>query len=564
MINLIEQIKHGQHWEFHGGIHPLQNKHQSSERSILPAEIPREILLPLKQHMGTRGQILVSVGERLLKGQPLTKSDILQCVPVHAPTSGQVIAIEPRTIPHPSGLTDICIVIRPDFNDEWCDKTPIPNYLNTSPEILINHIRNMGISGMGGAGFPTARKLQTALARTGILIINGAECEPYITADDRLMREHANEIIEGLEILRRIVKPALTVLAVEDNKPEAIAALQKAIENKPDIIVQLLPTKYPCGAERQLIKIVTGKEVPSGTIPTSIGLMVQNIGTVFAIKRAVVNGEPLIERVVTITGNTLKEQRNRWVLLGTPVRDLLNKHGFQADTKFSQIIIGGPMMGFTLPHLDIPITKMTNCVLAPTRREIPPSGREMACIRCSACAQVCPASLLPQQLFWYAKNKDYDKCKRYNLTDCIECGACSYVCPSQIPLVQYYRQAKAEIRTQDAEKQAAKQAKVHFDAKKIRIVREKEQRAARQKLAAENRRQNQQETTEKNAIAAAIARVKARKSAQELRFETEESSPDEELDKKPLELDANKQAIATAIARAKARKAAQSTNDEDK
>lgn len=536
MITLIEQIKQGQVWDFHGGIHPPENKRQSSETSILPVAIPNEIVLPVKQHIGTAGQILVNVGDKVLKGQPLTKSDAIQCCPVHAPTSGEVVAIEPRTIAHPSGLTDTCIVIRPDFEDKWGDKVALADFHKESGEALIDHIRLMGISGMGGAGFPAARKLQTGIARTEILIINGAECEPYITADDRLMQERAEEIVQGVEILQHIVNPKLTVIALEDNKPEAIDALKRATRDKTDIVVQVVPTKYPSGGEKQLIKLITGKEVPTNGIPAAIGVMMQNVGTVFAIKRAVIDGEPLIERVVTLTGTTLKEQRNRWALLGTPVSFLLDKHGYQPDKKLERVIIGGPMMGYTIPHPNVPITKVTNCILVPSRREIAPSEGEVACIRCSACAEACPASLLPQQLQWYAKDQDFDKCEEYNLFDCIECGACAYVCPSEIPLVQYYRQAKSEIRARNAEQQAAERAKERFEAKKARMERDKKAREERHKQAAENRRKAMEKSGDGDAIAAAIARVKAK---------TEQDSA----------ATAVKPAVAAAIARAKAKQA---------
>ncbi|EEY72420.1 electron transport complex subunit RsxC [Grimontia hollisae] len=536
MITLIEQIKQGQVWDFHGGIHPPENKRQSSETSILPLAIPNEIVLPVKQHIGTAGKILVNVGEKVLKGQPLTKSDAIQCCPVHAPTSGEVVAIEPRTIAHPSGLTDTCIVIRPDFEDKWGDKVALADFRKESGEVLIDHIRLMGISGMGGAGFPAARKLQTGIARTEILIINGAECEPYITADDRLMQERAEEIVQGVEILQHIVCPKLTVIALEDNKPEAIDALKRATSDKPDIVVQVVPTKYPSGGEKQLIKLITGKEVPTNGIPAAIGVMMQNVGTVYAIKRAVIDGEPLIERVVTLTGTTLKEQRNRWALLGTPVSFLLDKHGYQPDKKLERVIIGGPMMGYTIPHPNVPVTKVTNCILVPSRREITPSEGEVACIRCSACAEACPASLLPQQLQWYAKDQDFDKCEEYNLFDCIECGACAYVCPSEIPLVQYYRQAKSEIRTRNAEQQAAERAKERFEAKKARMERDKKAREERHRQAAENRRKAMEKSGDGDAIAAAIARVKAK---------TEQDSA----------ATAVKPAVAAAIARAKAKQA---------
>ncbi|KKA44033.1 electron transport complex subunit RsxC [Salinivibrio sp. KP-1] len=538
MDSLIEQIKHGQIWDFHGGIHPPEHKTQSNHGAILEKILPTELVIPLKQHIGSKGKLCVSQGDRVFTGQALTETDIQQCVPVHAPTSGTVIAIEDRTIAHPSGLSDRCVVIQPDGKDEWGPKPALPAYQTQPPEQLIDHIRSMGIAGMGGAGFPTARKLQSGLARTEVLIINAAECEPYITADDRLMQDCADEIVAGVQILNHIVKPKLSVIGIEDNKPEAIAALKAAVKAADeDILIQVVPTKYPSGGEKQLIQIITGKEVPAKAFPASIGVLMQNIGTTYAIKRAVLDGEPLIKRVVTLTGKTLKTQQNRWALLGTPIGELLAHHGYKAEKKLPRVIIGGPMMGFTVPHTQVPVTKTTNCVLVPTRKEIAPAKQEMACIRCSACADVCPAHLLPQQLQWYAKDQDYDKCQDYDLFDCIECGACAYVCPSEIPLVQYYRQAKAEIREIEAEKEAAERARQRFEAKKARMEREKQEREEKHRKAAERRKQAaQQNTGSGDALNAAVERVKAKKAAQSA-----------SSDVKP--------AVAAAIARAKAKQA---------
>ncbi|OOE70371.1 electron transport complex subunit RsxC [Salinivibrio kushneri] len=547
MDSLIEQIKHGQIWDFHGGIHPPEHKTQSNQGAILEKILPTELVIPLKQHIGSKGKLCVSQGDQVFAGQALTETDIQQCVPVHAPTSGTVIAIEDRTIAHPSGLSDRCVVIQPDGKDTWRPKPALPAYQTQPPEQLIDHIRSMGIAGMGGAGFPTARKLQSGLARTEVLIINAAECEPYITADDRLMQDCADEIVAGIQILNHIVKPKLTVIGIEDNKPEAIAALKAAVKAvDEDILIQVVPTKYPSGGEKQLIQIITGKEVPAKAFPASIGVLMQNIGTIYAIKRAVLDGEPLIKRVVTLTGKTLKTQQNRWALLGTPIGELLEHHGYKAEKKQPRVIIGGPMMGFTVPHAQVPVTKTTNCVLVPTRKEIAPAKQEMACIRCSACADVCPAHLLPQQLQWYAKDQDYDKCQDYDLFDCIECGACAYVCPSEIPLVQYYRQAKAEIREIEAEKEAAERARQRFEAKKARMEREKQEREEKHRKAAERRKKAaQQNTGSDDALNAAVERVKAKKAAQSA-----------SSDVKP--------AVAAAIARAKAKQAeaAQAGSDE--
>ncbi|WP_447400274.1 electron transport complex subunit RsxC [Vibrio harveyi] len=538
MLSLIEQIRTGSLWDFPGGVHPAENKKQSNKTELVHAAIPSEIVLPLKQHIGKAGNLLIAVGDTVLKGQQLTASDSGFTVPVHAPTSGQVTAIEPRTVAHPSGLSELCAVITPDGNDAWCEKTPVADYTQESADALIDVIRLAGISGMGGAGFPTAKKIQSGIARTEILIVNAAECEPYITADDKLMQEHADELIQGIEIVEHILKPKLTIIGIEDNKPAAIKALEQAAMNK-DIVIRVIPTKYPSGGEKQLIKILTNKEVPSGAIPADIGILVQNVGSLYSIKRAVIDGEPVVNRIVTLTGKTFKQPRNVWTLLGTPVQALLDEFGYKADKKLQRLIMGGPMMGFTLPHAQVPITKTANCILAPKRREIASDQHEMECIRCSQCAEACPASLLPQQLQWYAKSQEYDKLEELNLKDCIECGACAFVCPSEIPLVQYYRQAKAEIRTRAQEAAAAERAKLRFEEKKARMEREKAERENRFKKAADDRRKDMKASGGDDAIAAAIARVKAQKENAEAKAEP-----------------AVKPAVAAAIAKAKAKQAA--------
>ncbi|HAS6266132.1 TPA: electron transport complex subunit RsxC [Vibrio vulnificus] len=537
MLSLIEQIRTGALWDFPGGVHPAENKRQSNQQPLVHAALANEIVLPLKQHIGKPGNILVNVGDHVLKGQLLTQSNAGFTLPIHASTSGTITAIETRTVAHPSGLSEMCVVITPDGQDTWCEKQPVIDYSQQSSDYLLNVIRMAGISGMGGAGFPTAKKIQSGLGRTEILIVNAAECEPYITADDKLLQEHAEEVLQGIEIVEHILQPKLTIIGIEDNKPEAIKALESAAQNR-DIVIRVIPTKYPSGGEKQLIKVLTNKEVPAGGIPADIGILVQNVGSLYAIKRAVMDGEPMVNRVVTLTGNTFETPRNVWVPLGTPVHALLEQFGYQADKKLPRLIMGGPMMGFSLPHANVPITKTSNCILAPTRKEISPAGYEMECIRCGACAEACPASLLPQQLQWHAKAEEFDKCEELNLKDCIECGACAFVCPSEIPLVSYYRQAKAEIRTRAQEADAAERAKLRFEEKKARMEREKEERENRFKKAAEDRRKEMKSTGGDDAIAAAIARVKAQKT------QDSEQAP------------SVKPAVAAAIAKAKAKQAA--------
>ncbi|MEZ9915868.1 electron transport complex subunit RsxC [Vibrio breoganii] len=535
MLSLIEQIRSGHLWDFPGGIHPPEHKAQSLTHKIGRANIANEIVIPVKQHIGKEGDLLVKVGDSVLKGQPLTQYHTSLSLPVHASTSGVVTAIEPRTGCHPSGLPELSIVIKPDQKDTWIEHSGITDYQELSAEELVNVIRQAGISGMGGAGFPTARKLQSGFGRTDILIINAAECEPYITADDSLMREYAEQVIQGIEILSYILKPKLCIIGIEDNKPEAIQALNKAGENH-DIVIRVIPTKYPSGGERQLIKVLTDKEVPSSGLPADIGIMVQNVGSAFAVKRAVIDGEPLVERVVTMTGGSVSQAQNLWVPIGTPVQSLLEQAHFSPWKKQS-VIMGGPMMGFTLPHTQVPITKTSNCILAPAKRELEFTADEMACIRCGQCAEACPASLLPQQMYWYSKDKDLEKCEEYKVKDCIECGACAYVCPSNIPLVNYFRQSKTEIKIQAAEAEAAERAKVRFEQRKERLERDKIEREQKYKIAAEKRRSQMKTEGGDDAITAAIERVKQKK--------TEGPKP----------------AVAAAIARAKAKQAeAQSEN----
>ncbi|MFV8462923.1 electron transport complex subunit RsxC [Vibrio campbellii] len=540
MISLIEQIRTGSIWTFPGGVHPAENKKQSNTTDIVHARLPEEIVLPVKQHIGKPGNLLVAAGDTVLKGQQLTALDTGFTLPVHAPTSGMITAIEPRTTAHPSGLSELSVVIKPDGLDAWIERNPVEDFSTKTSDELLDVIRQAGISGMGGAGFPTAKKLQSGLGRTDILIVNAAECEPYITSDDKLLQEHAEEVLKGIEIVEHILQPKLTVIGIEDNKPAAIKALEVAAKDK-DIVIRVIPTKYPSGGEKQLIKILTNKEVPAGGIPADIGVLVQNVGSLYSIKRAVIDGEPVVNRVVTLTGKTFKQPRNVWALLGTPVHELLEEFGYKADKKLPRLILGGPMMGFTLPHANVPITKTSNCILAPTRREIAPSTYEMECIRCSACAEACPASLLPQQLQWHAKANELDKCEELNIKDCIECGACAFVCPSEIPLVQYYRQAKAEIKTRKDEAAAAERAKIRFEEKNARMERDKAERENRFKKAADNRRKDMKTSGGDDAIAAAIARVKAQKAAAE-------QAPNEEPAVKP--------AVAAAIAKAKAKQAA--------
>ncbi|KGA24167.1 electron transporter RnfC [Pectobacterium brasiliense] len=506
MLKLFSAFKKDRIWDFDGGIHPPEMKMQSSQTPLRQIPLPEQFIIPLKQHLGPEGEICVSVGDKVLRGQPLTRGKG-RTLPVHAPTSGTVNAIRQHTTAHPSGLSELSIIIVPDGEDRWCERQTLTDYRAQSVDTLLAHLHQAGIAGLGGAGFPTAAKLQGGMRGIETLIINGAECEPYITADDRLMQECAEEIIQGVEILSFLLQPKRILIGIEDNKPEAISALRLALGNRSDMQLRVIPTKYPSGGAKQLTKILTGKEVPFGKHSAAIGVLMQNVGTAFAIKRAVIDGEPLTERVVTLTGEALRQPGNVWARLGTPVRHLLKQGGFHVN-KQPMVVMGGPLMGFTLPSLDVPIVKISNCLLAPSHTEMEPVAEEQSCIRCSKCADACPAGLLPQQLYWFSRGQEHEKARNHHLFDCIECGACAYVCPSNIPLVQYYRQEKAEIRAIDEEAQRAAQAKVRFDAKQARLEREKAARELRHKKAAAG-----VSTTDKDAVQAALERVRRKQTA---------------------------------------------------
>ena len=556
MDSIINRIDKNQFWKFHGGIHPPEQKFITENKPIRSLPLPKELILPLQQHIGQPGKLIVAVGDKVLKGQALTASNHPMAVPIHAPTSGTVTAIKHSTIAHPSALQEPCLFLEPDGNDTWQKRNICTDYKKLSNYELLEKIANAGISGMGGAGFPTHIKANSS-APIEFLIINAAECEPYITADDLLIKEHSPSILDGIHILHQLIKPKYILIGVEDNKPDAIKTLQKATQTFDHIKVCVIPTKYPSGGEKQLIQILTGKEIPSGFLPSSQGIVMQNIATCFAIADAVINDIPLIKRVTTVTGLGLEKPQNVWALLGTPVKFLLEQCGHQPEN-INRVIMGGPMMGFTLPSGNVPVVKITNCILAPSEKEIATISVEVECIRCGQCADVCPAQLLPQELQWHAKAKDHDQLEKLNLFDCIECGACAYVCPSHIPLVHYYRIGKAEIREQKQLELKAEKAKVRFEARKLRLERDKKAREEKQRKAAEARKAKMNSGTvegnsEKSAVAAALARVKAKKAQTS-------ATPDTQAKTTEAPTTAKNPQIAAAIARAKAKKLANQQN----
>ena len=496
MADVLTRFNSGKLWEFDGGIHPPDMKYQSNKKPISTLPLPQDFYVPIKQHTGSAGSVLVKRGDHVLKGQPLTQGDGLSSLPVHAPTSGTVIDVFPYVAAHPSGLPEISVHIKADGLDQWREQNPMDDFLTQTPEQLVEKIYQAGIAGLGGAVFPTAAKIHSAEKQVKLLIINGAECEPYITCDDRLMRDYADEIIEGIRIIRYILRPEKVVIAVEHGAN--------------DIEIRIIPTKYPSGAAKQLIQVLTGMEVPSGQRSSSIGVLMQNVGTAFAVKRAVINDEPLIERVVTLTGDKIPHKGNYWARFGTPIYHLLQQADYQYDQRFP-VFMGGPMMGFILPDLNAPLTKVSNCLLAPDHFEYAPPEEEKNCIRCSACSDACPVKLMPQQLYWFARSEDHEKSEEYSLKDCIECGICAYVCPSHIPLIQYFRQEKAKIWEIKHKAKLAEEAKIRFEQRQARLEREEQERKQRSQRAAAARREELAQQKGEDPVAAALERLKAKK-----------------------------------------------------
>jgi Na+-translocating ferredoxin:NAD+ oxidoreductase subunit C len=567
LVNLTSLLKTAKEiFPFHGGVHPPENKVQSTQLPIGQLSLPEKLVLPLRQHVGNIPKVKVSIGEHVLKGQLIAEAEGAVSAAIHAPTSGTVLSIADATIPHPSGLPDRCITLIPDGKETWIDKKP-QNWRTSDRKNLVASLRLSGIVGLGGATFPTHIKLR-ADGKSGVhtLIINAAECEPYITCDDRLMRERADEIVQGIAIAQFMLGAERVIIGIEDNKPEAAKAMEAAVNKvtmqlavaNTCMEVVVVPTLYPSGDARRLVHLVLGTEIPYDKRSTEVGLQVFNVATVLALYRYFEFGEPSISRIVSMTGN-VQQPQNFEVLFGTPLPHLVAAAGgAKADT--SHYIMGGPMMGFALPDENVPITKAANCIIAasPSLFEAPPPA--MPCIRCARCADACPVNLQPQELYWFAKADNFEKANDYKLFDCIECGACSYVCPSNIPLVQYYRYAKSEIIAADKAKEAADLARERNDFRLARIEREKLERAQKH---AERAALQKEEAAKKQAVQALEnnAEITREKNAA-LQDGTRAASNDTsgkvaEIEAQKAAQDLNKQAIiAAAIERAKAAKAA--------
>jgi Na+-translocating ferredoxin:NAD+ oxidoreductase subunit C len=472
--------------KLHGGLRLPAEKVKSTAATIQTVPVPKQLVLPLAQHSGSPAQPVVGIGEKVLKGQLIAESDGVLSAPVHASSSGKVVTIEAWPVSRRYGEPAPCIVIECDGRDEAVElREPIVPYDSLLPESLLRKILKGGIVGLGGAVFPTAQKLMQANSTPlEYLLLNGVECEPYISCDDMLMREHAMEVLRGAQILMRALDLQKCYIAIESDKPVALHSIADALGELNDgrMVLKQVPTIYPSGGEDQLVQLITNKEVPSGGLPTDVGSLVQNVGTAAAVYRWICLGEPLISRITTVTGDGVANPMNVRARLGTTIADIIEFAGGYTD-RANQLIIGGPMTGKSITTDRVPLVKATNCILVMSH--LAPPLDERPCIRCGECAVVCPVVLQPQELYWFACADDEVKLRQHGLIDCIECGCCDLVCPSHIPLMASFRQAKARIRELEDEKARAERARRRFEARSMR--REMEEKKRQDELAEQKR-----------------------------------------------------------------------------
>jgi len=477
-----------------GGVHPKPRKAETAKVAIRRIALPERLYIPLQQHIGAPAEPVVKRGDRVLKGQLLAHNQGAISAPIHAPTSGTVLKITKHTAPHPSGLKVRTVVLETDGKDQWVNLPPPTDPFKLSSQEIAERVAQAGIVGMGGATFPSAVKLGLAERfNLTTLVINGSECEPYLTCDDRLMREQAGEIIDGVRIMAHALKVDRTLIAIESNKPEAIKSMADSCKEWPSISVVKVPTQYPMGSEKHLVQALTGKETPAQNLTAHIGVVVHNVATAHAVHNAIRYHRPLISRVVTVSGGAISSPANLEVPIGTPISTLIAECNGTVEEP-AQLLSGGPMMGQPLPGIDAPIVKGSGSVLAFTKDEIA-SKPVMPCIRCSSCVQACPCGLVPLEMAAFTRHQDLEGASRIGLLDCISCGSCSYVCPSHIPLVQYFNHAKGALRQEQRKKQKQEETKRLAEARSQRMERlaqAKREMLAKRKAEAEAKKKAKQ------------------------------------------------------------------------
>ena len=487
-----------------GGIHAEERKNITSGQGIITDfPLPKRLYIPVQQHVGKPAEPVVMVGDKVLKGQLLAFSQGAISAPVHAPTSGVVVDVKDFPAPHPSALPVRTVVIESDGEDKWLKTFPADDPFQLEPEEICLRVGGAGVVGLGGAVFPSAVKLNLGRKNSiHTLLINGGECEPYLTCDDRLMQERAEQIVAGIRLMLRGMAAPKAIIGIEDNKPEAYAAMRTACQNFPFISVEQVPTRYPMGWDRQMLRYLTGLEIPADGRATDIGVVVHNVSTAYAVYQAVCLDQPLISRVVTVSGGAIAHPVNIELPIGTLMSEVLAFCGVD-KSKLARLVTGGPMMGDALPHADVPVVKACNGILALTSQEIH-EPETQPCIRCSSCVTVCPVGLLPLEMATRIRANQLEAAVDLGLKDCISCGSCSYICPSNIPLVHYFKFASGElVKRQQAEHKAEQTKRLMEDRKqrmeKIRLEAEaeaqraQEARAARLALQAQAARQKQQE-----------------------------------------------------------------------
>jgi len=467
-----------------GGVHPEYRKERTSESAIVAMPLPATLYLPLQQHIGAPAEPVVEAGELVKKGQLLARAGGAVSAPVHAPTSGRIASIADMTAPHPSGLPQPTIILEPDGKDEWAELPPgLFDPFKADPQAIRSRVAEAGIVGMGGATFPSAVKLNLGTEKKlEILLLNGAECEPYLTCDDRVMRERAEEMLDGARIMAYALGAPKVVVAIEENKPQALEVVKQAASTLPNLEVVSVPAQYPMGSERHLVQAITGEETPARKLTADLGIVVHNVATACAVHHAVRYGKPLLARVVTVSGGAIAKPQNVEVPLGTLVSDLVEFCGGLAVPP-KRVVNGGPMMGQPLPSLAVPVVKGTSGILALTADEANEQPSE-PCIRCGTCVTICPCGLVPVEMSAFIRKENLDAAARLGVRDCVSCGSCSYICPAHIPLVHYFNYAKGRLNALDREARKTDHIRQLVDGHNVRLEKQAAAKAAAAAAAA--------------------------------------------------------------------------------